>query len=177
MRSALLALAVLCSASSPAAADRIHLEGATAETCFTPGEDCAAVVIAAIGEARRTIRLLGYGFTSRRILDALVDAHRRGVDVRLVLDASNLRDRYSRAGEAAASGIRVAIDGSVSISHNKLLMVDDALVMTGSYNFTVSANTRNAENLVVVRGSQRLAERMAAYFAEREKASRPLPQK
>lgn len=173
MHGLVVVVAVLL-ASPTIAAERLPLAGATVEACFTPGEDCAGVVVAAIGEALHSVRVLAYGFTAPRILAALVDARRRGVDVRLVLDGSNLKDRYSKAREAAAAGITVRIDSSVAIAHSKVVLVDDALVLTGSYNFTVSANRRNAENLLIVRGSLPLAKRMRTFFEERERVSEPL---
>ena len=74
-------VATLLVAALPAlAADRIPLDGATAEVCFTPGSDCARAIAGVIGEARKRVWLLGYGFTSRPVLAALIAAERRGVD-------------------------------------------------------------------------------------------------
>jgi phosphatidylserine/phosphatidylglycerophosphate/cardiolipin synthase-like enzyme len=155
-------------------AERIPLDGATAEVCFTPGRDCAQVIAEAIGEAKQRVRLLGYGFTSRPVLDALIAADRRGIDVRVILDRSNETGPRSRAAEAAQAGIEVRIDRTVTVAHNKLIVIDDSTVVTGSFNWTTAANTKNAENVHVIRGARGLAQRNATYFLEREAISEPL---
>ena len=167
------ALVLTNALASPAIADsRISLDGATAEACFTPGTDCAAAVVAAISSARRRVWLLGYGFTERRIVEALGDARRRGVDVRLVLDRSNVDGGLvSSAAYVVKLGIPVRIDRTVRIAHNKLILVDDDTVIMGSLNWTKAGNMKNAENVHVFRGAMLLAERHAAYFLEREAVS------
>lgn len=166
--------ALLASTSSALGTDRIPLDGATAEVCFTPGNDCARVIASVIGEARQRVWLLGYGFTSRPVLAALVAADRRGIDVRVILDRSNETGPRSRAAEAAEAGIAVRIDRTVTVAHNKLIVIDDGTVVTGSFNWTTAANTKNAENVHVIRGARALAERNAAYFLAREAISEPL---
>lgn len=150
----------------------ISLEGATAEACFTPGADCAAAVAAAISSARSRVWLLGYGFTEGRIVDALRSAYHRGVDVRLVLDRSNVDGGMrSSATYVAKVGIPVKIDRTVRIAHNKLILIDADTVILGSLNWTNAGNTKNAENVHVFRGAGALANRHAEYFLEREAVS------
>ncbi len=159
--------------ASPAiAGSRIPLDGATAEACFTPGNDCAAVVVSAISSARQRVWLLGYGFTEDRIVEALLDARRRGTDVRLILDRSNADGGMrSAAAYIAKRGIPVRIDRTVRIAHNKLILIDGDTVIMGSLNWTKAGNRMNAENVHVLRGAKPLADRHAAYFLERELVS------
>lgn len=150
----------------------ISLDGATAEACFTPGADCAATVAKAISSARSRVWLLGYGFTEARIVDALSSAYRRGVDVRLVLDRSNVDGGMrSSATYVAKLGIPVKIDRTVRIAHNKLILVDGDIVIMGSLNWTKAGNTMNAENVHVFRNAVSLAKRHAEYFLGREAVS------
>ena len=166
--------AVLLAAAGPTqAADRIPLDGATAEVCFTPGNDCARTIASVIGEAKNRVWLLGYGFTSRPVLAALIDAERRNVDVRVVLDHSNETGPRSRAAEAVQAGIAVLIDRTVRVAHNKLIIIDEGTVVTGSFNWTTAANSKNAENVHILRGAPTLAARNAKYFLERQKVSEP----
>lgn len=153
------------------AQSRIPLDGATAEVCFTPGDDCARVIANVIGEAKQRVWLLGYGFTSRPVLAALIAAKHRGIDVRVVLDHSNETGPRSRAAEAVHAGIAVRIDRTVKVAHNKLIVVDESTVVTGSFNWTTAANSKNAENIHVIRGARALAATNAAYFIERENVS------
>lgn len=91
-----------------------------------------------------------YSFTSAPIAKALVDAHKRGVDVRVILDKSQRTAKYSSADFIAHAGIPTFIDAKHAIAHNKVMIIDE-VVITGSFNFTKAAEERNAENLLVIR--------------------------
>ena len=84
------------------------------------------------------------------IAAALIAAHKRGVTVRLVLDSEGKGNKYSQGDECAAAGIDVAWDAKHLIMHSKVMVVDAQVVVTGSFNFTASAETGNAENLLVI---------------------------
>ena len=129
-----------------------HVEAVTAEPCFTPHQRCTGIIVAAIDHARREIWVLAYGFTSEPIVTALVAAHRRGVKVAAILDKSNGRrsKRYSGARTISAAGVPVWIDHHSGIAHNKVIVIDGRLVITGSFNFTTAADRRNAENVLVI---------------------------
>lgn len=125
--------------------------GAAVSTCFTPAQPCADSIVERINEATSEIRVQAYSFTSRPILSALVSAKERGLDVVVILDKSNdrrgERSRNSGATFVAHAGIPVFIDYKPRIAHNKIIIIDHRLVITGSYNFTLSAERRNAENV------------------------------
>jgi phosphatidylserine/phosphatidylglycerophosphate/cardiolipin synthase-like enzyme len=89
------------------------------------------------------------------ILRALGAAQHRGVDVAAILDKtqdrqSDVRGRYSSAVYLAHSHVPVWIDDALAIAHNKVVIIDGERVVTGSFNFTAAADTRNAENVVVI---------------------------
>src|SRR3712207_5247726 len=88
-----------------------------------------------------------YSFTSSPIAKAVVDAHKRGVKVRAILDKSNEGDRYTSATFLANGGVPVFIDSDHDIAHNKVMLIDGATIVTGSMNFTRAGEERNAENL------------------------------
>lgn len=158
----------------PASAeDRLSLNGATAEVCFTPGRDCASLVAAAVAGARERVWLMGYGFSEPTILQALKEAHSRRVDVKVILDRSNDNGRYSGATYMAKVGVPVLIDRTVKIAHNKLILIDRDVVVVGSLNWTKSGNTKNAENVHVFRGARLLANQHEAYFQSRATVSEP----
>jgi hypothetical protein len=87
-------------------------------------------------------------------------AHRRGVYVEVILDKSQRTERYSGADFLVNSGVATHIDSAHAIAHNRVMVVDSRVVLTGSFNFTRGAEERNAENLLVVEDGQ-LAERYA----------------
>lgn len=127
----------------------------TPTVCFTPGEDCTSLVVTEIADAKREILVQAYSFTSVPILAALKAAHARGVAVEVIVDRSSARQsrsgsRYSAATYLTNAGIPVWVDYTVAIAHNKVMVLDGATVITGSFNFTAAAQYRNAENLLVI---------------------------
>lgn len=138
---------------------------ATIEASFSPGQ-AEANVVAVIGEAKSSVRMAAYSFTSKPIAEALVKAKRRGVAVSAVLDKSQKTERYSGAIFLLNEGISVRINSRYAIMHNKFLVIDDATVETGSFNFTGNAAKKNAENVLIIRGDKALA---ATFGAEWER--------
>lgn len=84
------------------------------------------------------------------IADALVKAHHRKVDVKVILDHSNLKASNPLLKELINKKIDVQIDKPNGIAHNKILIIDKRIVLTGSYNFSAAAYKRNTENLLVI---------------------------
>lgn len=147
--------------------------------CFTPGQNCTQLIVDQIRAAKREILVQAYGFTSPEILKALLDAKKRGVDVRAILDKSNAcKDdgkTCEKKGAIAADTLRtvkvpVLIDPISGIAHNKVLIIDREKVLTGSFNFTRSAQERNAENLLVLKDTS-LARQYAENWERRAEVS------
>lgn len=123
------------------------------EVCFAPSRDCSRLVVEQVSKAKKTIRVQAYGFTDVAIASALVAAKRRGVDVQIILDRSNRdRTKYTEATFFVHAEVLTLIDARHPIAHNKVVVIDDDLVITGSYNFTKHAQ-HNAENLILLRSS------------------------
>jgi len=130
------------------------------EVAFSPNGGCTAATTRFIGEARQSIRVAAYGLTSNPIGKALVDAKKRGVDVRVVVDREHNGKRdnaNSIANFLAANGVPVRVDSAVRIQHNKVLIVDGQSVQNGSFNFTAAAQKSNAENIIIHRTFPELA--------------------
>ena len=171
--------AFLTSAPAPAGeALQLNARG-TVQLAFTPGDDVAGLIVDAIGKARRQVLVQTYSFTHRAIAQALVDAKRRGLDVQLVSDRLQMeRIATSKIEWLAEQGVPVWIDGEHAAAHNKVMVIDngteDALVITGSFNFTQAAQHRNAENMLILRGNPNLAEAYAANWRRHKIHSIPL---
>ena len=129
----------------------------TIEVAFSPNGGGAGLIIRTIGEAKKTIKVQAYSFTNADIAKALLDAHKRGVNVRVVLDKSQETEKYTSATFLANAGIPVRIDDDFAIAHSKIMILDEETVITGSFNFTKAAEERNAENVLVIRGNKELA--------------------
>jgi phosphatidylserine/phosphatidylglycerophosphate/cardiolipin synthase-like enzyme len=150
-RSAITGLVfVLALAPSLARANEIQV-------CFSPplpqGCDPTQTVIQALDSAQHQILVQAFSFTSAPIATAIVDARKRGVDVRVILDKSNVRRGYSSAKFLEHANVPVLIDAQHAIAHNKVMIIDGQTVITGSFNFTKAAEQDNAENLVLIHNS------------------------
>ena len=142
--------------------------------CFVPGpDDCAMLAVAEISKATRTVDVQAYGFTEPHIARALSEAHDRGVSVRLIADKSAPHEHNSMIALVAGAAIPVWIDYRPRIAHNKVMVIDGATVLTGSQNWTVAADTRNAENLLIIHDPA-LAAAYEANFESRLQASETL---
>lgn len=129
----------------------------TVEVAFSPNGGGAAMIVKAIGEAKKSVKVQAYSFTNADIAKALVEAKKRGVDVRIVLDKSQETEKYSSATFFVNSGLPVRIDDDFAIAHSKVMIIDEETVITGSFNFTKAAEEKNGENVLVMRGNKELA--------------------
>ncbi len=107
-----------------------------------------------------------YSFTSKPIAKALVDARKRGVNIVVVLDKSQRREKYTSADFVAHARIPTYIDDRHAIAHNKIMVIDRSVLITGSFNFTKAAEEKNAENLLVIKGNKPLVERYIQNFED-----------
>jgi phosphatidylserine/phosphatidylglycerophosphate/cardiolipin synthase-like enzyme len=117
---------------------------------FSPYGGCTDAILCEINRAKTEILLQAYSFTSKPIAQALIRAHKRGVKISAVLDKSNRGRKYSSATFLKNMGIPVYIDDKHAIAHNKIMIIDNRVVITGSFNFTTAAETRNAENILIM---------------------------
>ena len=121
-------------------------------TWFSPKGGCTEAVVAEIRRAKRSILVQAYSFTSEAICNALETRHRDGLSVRVIVDRKGNTDgERTQADWLSERGVEVLTDGQHAIAHNKIMIIDDAVVITGSFNFTASAEHSNAENLLVIR--------------------------
>jgi phosphatidylserine/phosphatidylglycerophosphate/cardiolipin synthase-like enzyme len=140
------------------------------EVYFSPNGGCTDAIIRELDRAKNTVLVQAYTFTSPPIAEAVLNAHKRGVKVDVILDKSQRTDQYSSATFFYNSGIPVKIDAVHVIAHNKIMIIDGETVITGSFNFTKAAEGNNAENLLVIR-DKKLAERYTKNWQEHERHS------
>lgn len=142
------------------------------DTCFTPEEECLPRIINSIESAKESIYVLAYYITQPPIADALIKAHNTGIKVELVMDRSQMGSPYSALGKLFRAGVPCFIDKKgIRLQHNKLMIIDGKLLLTGSYNWTRSAEIRNAENLMFIEKNPALLKRYKDYYVERKALS------
>jgi phosphatidylserine/phosphatidylglycerophosphate/cardiolipin synthase-like enzyme len=132
---------------------------------FSPHGGCANAIIGELNKAKSIVLVQAYSFTSAPIAKALLNAHKRGVKVEVILDKSQSKQKYSSATFLHNVGIPVKIDARHAIAHNKVMVIDGETVITGSFNFTKAAEENNAENLLIIH-DKKLAERYTRNWQE-----------
>jgi phosphatidylserine/phosphatidylglycerophosphate/cardiolipin synthase-like enzyme len=155
----------------PVAASAPASNGRSVEVHFSPGGGCTEAIVHELSQASTRVRIQAYSFTSAPIAKAIIEARKRGVAVEALLDKSNRTDKYSAGTFLKNEGCDVRIDAKHAIAHNKIIIIDDRTILTGSFNFTRNAEENNAENLLVIRDDVDLARKYVANFLEHQKHS------
>ena len=169
-RTSALVLSLLLAGCRVAGGSQAQTAPGRAPLCavfFSPHGGCTEEVVKELAAAKERVLVQAYSFTSQPIARALAEAHRRGVKVAVILDKSQRREHYAAAGLLTRAGVPVEIDAAHAIAHNKVMVIDRKTVLTGSFNFTESAEERNAENLLVVQDAA-----LAAQYAKNWEAHR-----
>lgn len=143
----------------------------TVQAGFSPEGSALQLVLNTIDTAQKSIRLMGYSFTSPEVSRSLIQAKQRGVDVKVVLDwkANNAK---GSAGAAAMNllvnaGIPVRTVSQFKIMHDKVIITDGRNVETGSFNFSRAAARSNSENALVIRDYPVLADTYLQHWQSR----------
>ena len=128
-----------------------------AEAYFSPGEDCPRAIGRLLANARTAADICVFTITDDRLADAILDAHRRGVAVRIITDDAKAEDLGSDVSRFERAGIPTRVDRSPFHMHHKFAILDGERLLTGSYNWTRGAARDNEENLIVTTDPRFLA--------------------
>ncbi len=145
---------------------------------FSPQGGCTQAIIKELDAAKKEVLVQAFSFTSTPIAKALVNAHQRGIKVKVILDKTQNQKlgKYSSADLLAQSGITTMVDAAHPIAHNKVMVIDGETVITGSFDLTPGADEKNAENLLIFRDRELLG-RYTQNFWEHEVHSEPYSRK
>lgn len=135
------------------------------EAYFSPGEACRRKICSLCRQARISIDICVFTITDDEIADAILDAHRRRVAIRLITDNEKAFDLGSDVMRLQENGVPVRIDLSEHHMHHKYAIFDRTVLLTGSYNWTRSAAEHNEENIIVT-GDPDLLRRFQPTFDE-----------
>lgn len=168
-----IALGVLLGLSWPASAEP------SVQVGFSPEGSARALVLQTIGEAKQHIQMLAYAFQAEDITQALVQAARRGVKVQVVVDKHRNQGKTSKAAMdfVTANGVELRTNDRYHLHHDKTIIVDGSTVETGSFNFAASAETKNSENVVVIRDMPDVARQYLAHWQSRWEGGVPYPER
>jgi phosphatidylserine/phosphatidylglycerophosphate/cardiolipin synthase-like enzyme len=128
----------------------LRVDGMRMEVYFSPDDGTADKIIRSIQEAQESIYFLAFSFTSDEITAAILDRAISGVRVAGVLEASQVSNSGSEYNLFRERRLDVRLDGNTYNMHHKVMVIDSATVITGSYNFSGNAEKRNDENTIVI---------------------------
>lgn len=140
---------------------------------FSPVDDINKFVVAEIKAAKKSVRFMAFSYTDKAISQAMIAAHKRNLVVQGVMEKQNVRGTGSAWPALESAGVDILPDGSCYIMHHKTIIIDDEIVITGSYNFTKSAEQSNDENLLIIRSPGLAAQMTAEYKLVRAQAEQP----
>ena len=118
---------------------------------FSPDRGTADIIVGFISKCQKTLDVAIYSLTHDKITEALLDAHSRGVKVRVLIDKTQAGNRYADDEKLLDAGIPLLRDRVPGLMHNKFVIGDGKAVGTGSFNWSKSADEKNAENFVIIR--------------------------
>jgi len=119
------------------------------EALFSPDDDCPQRIRGLLARSRKRVDICVFTITDDRLTSAILDAHRRGVQIHIITDDDKTQDIGSDTQRLAAAGIQVRLDNSRYHMHHKFAIFDGATLLTGSYNWTRGAAENNEENFII----------------------------
>jgi phosphatidylserine/phosphatidylglycerophosphate/cardiolipin synthase-like enzyme len=152
---------------------RVVVDGTPMEIYFSPDDGVAAHLLELLGDAEQSIYFMAFSFTSDDLGKLMRKKFLAGLDIAGVMEAEQVRSNTGTEYDSLLqSGIDVRLDGNPGQMHHKIIVIDRKVVITGSYNFSASAETRNDENLIVIY-SPTIAEQYLAEFQRVYAVSQP----
>ena len=181
-RAVRLLLSILCSTClAPASAYEVPMAPVAAQgsmqVAFAPWEDVEGLLVEVIDQARSQILMQAYLLTSKKIATALIAARHRGVDVQVLADEAQSHVISAKLSMLLAAGVPVWMETKYQNAHNKVIVIDAATttptVVTGSFNFTWTAQHKNAENILIMRNNPTLTAHYHANWQRHRLDARP----
>jgi phosphatidylserine/phosphatidylglycerophosphate/cardiolipin synthase-like enzyme len=143
---------------------RVTMDDTPIDIYFSPDDGVQASFVELVENAQENIYFLAFSFTSDEIGNAVRERAKDGVEVRGVMDEEQVKSNVGTEFDPfRQAGLDVKIDGNGGQMHHKLMIIDESIVIFGSYNFTNSAETRNDENLLVIYNKEIASQFMAQF--------------
>lgn len=130
------------------------IDGTPMQVLFSSEDQAVSSLIALVNDAQVSIRFLAFSFTDYPLAQAMIERARAGVDVKGVFETFGSGSPGSELRTFWCAGLPVRQDGNSSFLHHKVILVDGAIVVTGSLNFSSSADEDNEENVVILENSE-----------------------
>jgi phosphatidylserine/phosphatidylglycerophosphate/cardiolipin synthase-like enzyme len=159
---------------------KIDFGGYPVEIYFSPDDKVEARIVELVQNAQESINFMAYNFTSNNIGDAIIQQAQAGLSVAGVIDDTQVLSSQGTEYDAFnQDGLDVHLDGNqTGLMHHKVIIIDNHIVVTGSYNFTASASETNDENVVIIFNTdvaQKYMEEFQRVYAQSKAPESSLP--
>ncbi|MGQ9628842.1 MAG: phospholipase D-like domain-containing protein [bacterium] len=135
----------------PPSQARVVIGGTEVESYFAPDDGVGDKIIEELRKAKHSIRFMAFSFTHDGIGDVVIDKYKAGVKVQGVFEERGTGTQFSEYNRMKRAGMDVRLDGNpLGILHHKVFIIDDEVVITGSFNFSKSADKDNDENILII---------------------------
>jgi phosphatidylserine/phosphatidylglycerophosphate/cardiolipin synthase-like enzyme len=128
----------------------VDLSGTKIETLFSPDDQIARVIVNLLKNSTKSIYFMAYAMTAEDYSEVLIGQFNNGLIIEGILDGQLLKSGGSEFEQLINSGIQVLPDGNDGLLHHKVMIIDEEIVVTGSYNFTANAERQNDENILII---------------------------
>jgi phosphatidylserine/phosphatidylglycerophosphate/cardiolipin synthase-like enzyme len=126
----------------------LTVDGVKVENYFSPRDEVMQKLVSYVQNAQKSVRFIAFTYTHRDLAEAMVERYKAGVDV-----AGIIENRAATQGALVplfCAGVPVKVDGNKYTMHHKIIIIDESIVITGSFNFTATADESNDDNLIVI---------------------------
>lgn len=130
---------------------------------FSPDDDVIMQLLHLIQNATTSIDMLAFSLTSDPLGAELLQAHASGVKVRLVVEKDQAGNSGSEVAQLQDAGVALRMDGNPNSMHHKVILIDGDTVVTGSYNFSRSAEDFNDENVIILHNPELAADYLVEF--------------
>lgn len=149
----------------------IEADGTRIEALFSPDMRVGDRIVALLQVAEKSIHVMAFNLTLDTIADAILRGDRAGIEVQGLFDADQSQNQGSDVGRFEESGLDILLDGNPRKMHHKVIIVDESIVITGSYNFSRNAEEKNDENILVIHSPELANQYLQEFMRLREISS------
>jgi phosphatidylserine/phosphatidylglycerophosphate/cardiolipin synthase-like enzyme len=138
--------------TSPSTVDdqAVTIDGTPIQVLFAAEDNVASRLVSLIESAQSSVRFMAFSFTHDEMGAAVLGRAETGVDVKGIFETRGSETEYSEMPALYCAQVDVRQDGNPGTFHHKVFIIDDQVVVTGSFNFSNNADESNDENVIII---------------------------
>jgi phosphatidylserine/phosphatidylglycerophosphate/cardiolipin synthase-like enzyme len=148
-------------------------DGTPVQILFAPEEAVLPAIIDAVNKAQKSVRFMSFSFTDFDLASALEQRAEANIGVQGIFERVGSQTSASELTTLFCAGLQVRQDGNKYILHHKVFIIDDSIVVSGSFNFSTNATTSNDENLIIIQDTDLAAQNIAEFNRRWSEATAP----